>query len=49
VESVEHEKNDLSVSGEGEETRPGEESVEAKLRRLEALLQGDDDGGTYHS
>jgi acyl carrier protein/NADPH:quinone reductase-like Zn-dependent oxidoreductase len=48
VESVKHEKSDLSVSGGAEEALPDEESVEAKLRRLEALLQGDDDGGTYH-
>jgi hypothetical protein len=49
VESVEHEKSDLSVSGGAKKRVPDEESVEAKLRRLEALLQGDDDGGTYHS
>jgi hypothetical protein len=48
VESVKHEKSDLSVSGGAEEALPDEASVEAKLRRLEALLQGDDAGGTYH-
>jgi hypothetical protein len=48
VESVKHEKSDLSDSGGAEEALPDEASVEAKLRRLEALLQGDDAGGTYH-
>jgi myxalamid-type polyketide synthase MxaB len=33
------------VMPEGE--RPDEESIEAQLRRLEALLKGQDDGGTY--
>ena len=49
AESVELAESDPSVPVEPEGAHPGEESVEAKLRRLEALLKGREDGGTYRT
>jgi SAM-dependent methyltransferase/acyl carrier protein len=47
AETAELGTNDQAASVEPEGERPDEESIEAQLRRLEALLKGQDDGGTY--